>query len=130
MNQPTWTSLFSHLHHSPGPEMPCPPREQKLCLRMKKSQNSRLSKSGDVREFPLWYCGLRVQCCCTCGIGRSSGSSIPVPEISICCAGSRKKEKSGSAGKISSERAVTFQDPHTVKAKIELWVTGLSLENV
>ena len=29
-----------------------------------------------VREFLLWHSGLRIQCCCSCGIGHSCGSDL------------------------------------------------------
>ena len=43
-------------------------------------------------EIPLQLHGLRIPCCCSCGIGHScSSESIPDPGTSICCEGSRKK---------------------------------------
>ena len=43
-------------------------------------------KIGRLREFPLWYSGLRIQCCHSCRVGHRCGSdSIPGPRTSVCC---------------------------------------------
>ena len=46
------TTLFTYLHHSPGPKMTCSLGEQQLCLRIKNnSKNFRLPKSGNVGKL-------------------------------------------------------------------------------
>ena len=41
-----------------------------------------------ILAFLLWWCGSRIWCCCSCGVGHSYGSDlIPGPGTSIGCGG-------------------------------------------
>ena len=47
----------------------------------------------NILKYPLWDSGLRIWCCCTCGLGHSSSSDfISGLQTSLCQGGAMKKE--------------------------------------
>ena len=83
------------------PEVPVSKKERKKEKRCKAyavatiSQKNQILKKYTIWEVPaVWCSGLRIQHCCSCGIGCSWGSdSIPGLGTPTCCECGQKRQK-------------------------------------